>query len=543
MNRKYMVLATVSACLIVGSSCTTPTVPITQLDPKVYDDSQVIQLADKAAKRVDALSNSAFTTGINEFSGVRSARKFDLAVGAAPTGTTIALPAASDVALPDAPSFDPSIPAGSQLQELVRQQTDVLAYELLFQGDADAIAVDREVSLIRLDVSLNGYQKLGKDYRKFVVVSFEVEPKDSAQEDDFRLYLLAPEQSTVFARESLANATFNSLSGTLTAPILAGAGTASGNGRIQSALEEAFGSLYERPMQFAVYGESRLEANFAFGPQRKLVERSLLERWFLFKRKYAMHYEITPGPRDFYVAVIHPKGAEFVVKSGGNSTLNSSRVDGVVTDGNNYKAFPDFSPRVFTTLDLDKTPVPFPVFDKGSSAVVVDTEGEFSAIGARVFVGPNEIPRGNIDTLSRTALRVTIPGDARYGLFKDGALKLRVVDRTGRSFKDFDCKFHKVGKTVTAPPITASPTLVRKGETITFTSNSDAVDLNKLNEATFSNTFRVPADDMVFEPARPKAKAVKITLPNVGAASGVKIPVSLTFDGQPKPITVTLEAR
>jgi len=308
-----------SALLLLAAltSCAAPAVDVTVAEPKVYGDDQVLRTLARQRARLAPLAAGIRPGDYQERLGVGAEER---------TRTTLGVNLADPGApLPEAPGLDagprrawlgrrrpgvyypyppyprplqPGLTFNEQLRRRVEGAQLHSSYELLFLGDAALLDGKSRAALLRFDLSFNNYVDLG-GRRRFVVVEFLLRGK---QEDTprFSVYLLSPEYSAMVSQERALTRLVSEHAAQLLGS-WGGIGVTGSRGA-SSETRRDFEALLETPLQFAIYDSRAAPGGgtrfaFAFGPRRRLIERSDLNpvRWFGSSHEIA--YEVQPGPR------------------------------------------------------------------------------------------------------------------------------------------------------------------------------------------------------------------------------------------------------
>lgn len=302
------------------AGCAAPLVDVTVSEPKVYGDDQVLRTLAVQRARLLPLASGIRPGDYQESFGVRTDERtrttfgVNLADPDAPLpeppglgGEGRAVPhrlCTSSQALPAASlRLSASASARAYVQRAApsareRRATPLLMRELLFLGDARLLDRKSRAALLRFDLSFNNYVDLG-GRRRFAVVEFLVKGKKKGT-PRFSVYLLNPEYSAMVSQERALTRLVSEYAGQVLGS-WGGIGVTGSHGS-SSQVREDFEALLETPLQFAIY-DSREPAGggrqfaFAFGPRRRLHERSRLNpaRWF--GSNYEITYELQPGPR------------------------------------------------------------------------------------------------------------------------------------------------------------------------------------------------------------------------------------------------------
>jgi len=301
------------------AGCAAPLVDVTVSEPKVYGDDQVLRTLATQRARLGALADGVRPGDYQEAFGLRTEER---------TRTTLGVNLADpDAPLPEPPPLQGAQPRGwargrrhlasiyypyppyprplqpgltfnEQLRQRVGGAQLLSSYELLFLGDTRLLDRGSRAAILRFDLSFNNYVDLG-GRRQFAVVEFVVKGK-RAGTPRFSVYLLSPEYSSMVSQERALTRLVSEYAGQVLGS-WGGIGVTGSRGA-SSQTREDFEALLETPLQFAVY-DSREPAGggrrfaFAFGPRRRLHERSALNpaRWF--GANYDIAYELQPGPR------------------------------------------------------------------------------------------------------------------------------------------------------------------------------------------------------------------------------------------------------
>lgn len=306
--------------VVLLAGCAAPKVDVTVSEPKVYGDDQVLRTLATLRARLLPLAEGIQPGDYQEVFGFGSDER---------TRTTLGLNLADpDAPRPEPPSFDapgggrggpwsehhhrgvyypyppyprplqPGLTFAEQLRQRVAGSQLLSSYELLFLGDANLLDRRSRAALLRFDLSFNNYVDLG-GRRRFVVVELVVRPR-RAGTPRFSVYLLSPEYSAMVGQELALSRLVSEYAGQVLGS-WGGIGVTGSRGASSQTREE-FEALLETPLQFAVYDAREVPGGgrrfaFAFGPRRRLLERSTLDpaRWF--GSSYDIAYELQPGPR------------------------------------------------------------------------------------------------------------------------------------------------------------------------------------------------------------------------------------------------------
>jgi len=311
---------------------------ITVSSPKIYQDDRVLRILDERKKSLNEVVKTIQEKELQEISGVRQASKsVVLLKGQATEDAKVSAPdsiESQEIVLPAAPSLSDKmgLPFQSVLRKIAQRDQLITGMQLLYAGDIDVLDPDRQIILVRLDVSINDYIAGKSPWTKdtqFVTLGFKIETKEDNEAlhsrqntgkppqingmgnislTGPRVYALMPDYSSIVSLDSFVNSQLDRLVGQAAGKT----GTTGLQGALDSqrALEENLISVVEQPMQFAIYGSQENEFGFAFGPRRRIEKRSWWDPSGWFGNVYRINYEIEPGPRDVYALVTLPCSAK-----------------------------------------------------------------------------------------------------------------------------------------------------------------------------------------------------------------------------------------
>lgn len=313
-----MIRRLATSLVLVLAACAAPQVAeVTVSRPKVWGDDTVFRGLAERAQSMRALAAATPAPRLpQEQLAVRVDQADRLAFGA-----NVADPETAS-ALPEAPALPvdrdltvrvraeplPGLTWNESFRQLVDRGELVRGYEALFAGDAALLDRRARCVLLRFDVCFTNYLDLG-ERRRFVVVGFVIRGKGKPA-PRFDVYLLSPEYSAFASQEALTQTTVDQLALQLLGT-WGGTGVAGGWGTT-SAVRERLEAVLETPLQFGIPGprtedgEAAATFAFAFGPRRRLVERSPFNpaRWF--GSPWEMAYELQPGPRPCQALLVFP---------------------------------------------------------------------------------------------------------------------------------------------------------------------------------------------------------------------------------------------
>jgi hypothetical protein len=406
--------------------------------------------------------------------------------------------------------------------------------------------------------------------------------------DNIYVYTLAPEISSVVAKESLASAALTDLAAQLTG-IVSGA-NAQVSARLQRALQESMLTLMEYPVQFALYGEKANEFSFAFGPRRKLSKRNWFYRNILFMDPYKVEYFIGPGTRDCYALVVMPEGVltlqikvwvadnfgtfkpkpafvsekdkkpsldkmisdtEFVYR-----TLNNhqdKKQPNQCTDKNqpeNQQYQPTYIYELDTALKNAKDQpiasenpqaVPGYLYPKLSNTLLV-ISGNVVSPEMTVFVGPVAIPKEKIKILGRSRLLVTVEPDERLKnmLWNKTAEPIGVTlvspDRAIEKPETFKIELRDSIESPQKARAFFQPDTVRPGERVKLIRNDKSLNFEKIKAVVISS---MPPITEFHEKKKPEE--VEFSAPSKDIpAPGVPLTVDIIFEEGFSPHKISL---
>ncbi len=456
-------LAPCAAALLALAGCAIPTIDVTVSEPKVFGDDTVLRtLADQRA-RVRALASGIRPGDYQESFGVghvqATRRTISASLAEADDAAAAVLPATSGTSSETAPSglsghgaaqvgpgpggwgggypglgwappwggglllplVQPLMP-GLTFQEQLRQRVEasqlVSSYELLYLGDTRLLGPRSRAALLRFELSFNGYADLGSR-RRFVVVEFQARPKHE-RTPPFGVYLLSPEFSSMVSHEVALDRQVEEYAAQLLGS-WGGVGLSAGQGGRDERWRE-LESMLETPLQFAIYDGRRqpdgsVRFAFAFGPRRRLIERSTLNpsRWF--GSPYEIAYELQPGARTCQVLLLFRE----VDPHDPLDVVISVSCDGQLAAEEDIALASDPEDRP-VRLTLRKFEVACPAIERTPSSqleLVAGSPGDLLIDGgpngpafssaSQVFVGSLRIPAEGVELLGRGRLTVRVP--------------------------------------------------------------------------------------------------------------------------------------
>lgn len=290
---------------LVLSGCATERVDVTVAPPKVWGDDQVLRTLAGRARAVHAMGARSWGGDVQELldvhqaSASRTALTLDVARDATNTTSSTHGPGCScSLCLAALVALSRPVPGPSSAEAIRRRVEDLGqldGYELLFLGDTTFLGRRTRALLLRFDLTFRGYVDLG-DARRFVIVAFKVESATGPAATP-RVYQLSPSWQGQGSIETWGERESDELVASLL-----GTWSGVGLGGSYSSSDESDYRLQahvETPLQFALEPgrEDPFTFAFAFGPRRRIRERSVLSpaRWF--GGKYEVRYELDPGPR------------------------------------------------------------------------------------------------------------------------------------------------------------------------------------------------------------------------------------------------------
>jgi len=306
-------------CGLALASCASHTVDVGVSEPKVFGDDMVLRMLAEQRQRLGPLASGIRPGDYQESFVVRRTERSRTTLGlnlsdpgAAPPTPPAAggerarrrrpLPWVRRGLQPGVFYYPPPLQPGLTFEEQLRQRVHasrlLSTHGLLLHGSTRLLDRKSRAALLRFDLSFNTYADLG-GRRQFTVVEFVVRPK-RRDAPRFSVYLLSPEYSAMVSHEQSLNRLVSQHALQLLGS-WGGIGVTGSHGETTSVRED-FEALLETPLQFAVYDSREVEGGgkrfaFAFGPRRRLNQRSVLNpaRWFGSNHKIT--YELQPGPR------------------------------------------------------------------------------------------------------------------------------------------------------------------------------------------------------------------------------------------------------
>lgn len=427
--------------LLLLTACAPQVVPVTVGAPKVWGDDHVLASLAVRQREVRALAGRAALEAapVQESFAVRHDASSRLAAGLDLTGGN-----GGDAGeAPAAPSHprDCGCPRcarvvgapvrllaaelprslGPSSAELFAGQLDladlVASTERVAAGDATLLDRRSRAVLLRFDVCFNGHQELG-DRRGFVVVAFVVRarPGRDGHAPPFVVYRLAPEVRSLVTDEQLVDRAADEVS---VDALAAWGGTGlTGGWSSRDQLTRRFEAVLATPLQHGIYRSGASAAGddftfaFAFGPRRRLVERSLLNpaRWF--GDPFVVAHELLPGPRSCEAVLVfrdvdpdEPLELAVSVHCDGElvseERLDVTRALGRPLDTFQVRCPAEGGPRGARRVALVPTATTDALLDAGESGAV------FSQ-ASRVLVGPVAIPAADVQLVGRGRLALRV---------------------------------------------------------------------------------------------------------------------------------------
>lgn len=443
MTRALVLLA------LIASGCTAAVADITVSEPKVYGDDQVLRVLAARGRALRRVAGRIEGADVQEVYGVStdSHKRTTLGANLLDPATPVN-PAPPGRGRTHHHQWFRSYPYGGhpytygdhsnrptpglsynhKLRKEIDKGQHVSAYELLYLGDTRLLDRGARIALLRFEVSFNNYLDLGGQ-RKFAVVRFRIRGKKKP-DPKFHVYLLSPDYSSLVSRESLRTRVVNDYA----AQILGAYGgigvTGSHGGR--TSLRELFEAAMETPLQFAIYGSRKKKAQndftfaFAFGPRRRLHQRSLLNpaRWF--GAAHELTYEIQPGPRSCHALLVFPKvdpkkSVELVVSVFHDGHLLAEEEINMRTAlRQDTKARTTFTVNCPPPRALERTKV-ITILPHAAThfLLVSDRSGPTFTQESVVFLGPVALTRKDVRVLGRGRLLVRVsPSSALLALWR-----------------------------------------------------------------------------------------------------------------------------
>lgn len=433
-----MRLLAVALALVLGG-CASQTVDVGVSEPKVFGDDMVLRMLAEQRERLGPLASGIRPGDYQESYGVRHDERSRTTLGLnlsdphAPPPTPPAVEGERRRRGPAQPwrwvrrglrsalfYYPPPLLPGLTFEEQLRQRVHasrlLSTHGLLLHGSTKLLDCKSRAALLRFDLSFNTYVDLG-GRRQFTVVEFVVKPKRK-DAPRFSVYLLSPEYSAMVSHERSLNRMVSQHALQLLGS-WGGIGVTGSQGETTSVRED-FEALLETPLQFAVYDSREVRGGgkrfvFAFGPRRRLSQRSVLNpaRWF--GANHEISYELQPGPRTCEALLVFEDVA-------GNAPVELEV--SVFADG---RLVAEDDVDVARALRRGRRPVrtfnvrcPTPQPDASTKAVRVDPsvttdvmlsagqDGPTFTPESQVFVGRTLVPSADVQVLGRGRLAVRV---------------------------------------------------------------------------------------------------------------------------------------
>ena len=419
----------------VASGCAAPTVPVTVSAPKVWGDDQVVRTLAERYAEVRSLARGASARGFQELVDVRQDEATRIGAALDLTGQGEAQPVPAHEAGCSCPRClalvlgtlrpQPIPSTAEQLQERIDQSDLVVSHELVALGDSTLADPRSRAVLLRFDVCFHGFVDLGSR-RRFVIVAFVVRGRHGPT-PRFEVYRLTPEMRSIFADERLRDRQADELD--LQALGAWGGVGLTGGYSSRDQLEQRFEAALTTPLQFAIYrgrggqDEGPFTFAFAFGPRRRLVERSAFSPTRWFGSELEIGYELQPGPRACEALLVFPDldpsvPLDLAVSVFCDGTLVAEEdVDVARALGRPLDTFDVRCPGVVPPQATTRV-VLVPL--AGGDLLLDAGAGSFSA-ASRVFLGPQAVPAADAQLLGRGRLAVRVrPSAALAALLAQG---------------------------------------------------------------------------------------------------------------------------
>jgi hypothetical protein len=456
LNSMRLSLSSLLTLFFLGG-CATPTPYITFSEPKVYSNDQVVAALNSQYRKLQDVADKLTANDLQSVFAIKQATQLDTNISASPAGPAgspaVAAPGKIDsgnidltkLTIPDA---NTGLSYSASLRKRMNDAWEVMGRSLYLSGD-QSLKRASNVILVRFDVGINNYIPADAffDTKRFAYIKFTVTRDKNKKEtdEDITIYSLEPDFNSTVSKESLITDSLENYQGE--AGGSNGAINAQGAFRYQRALDEAFQTLVEEPMQFAVYGSTKNEFGCALGPMRKVVKRSWINPARIFGDKYRIDYIIEPGVRQCYALIVLEEGSidQLKIKP---SYYRRSFMDesnwGPSTESNKCKDIPSqaechlgvyvkvinitdktlgqfmwgdpWSTETMKTIavpPISRTKIAKiigsdKIFPKVTSTLLVSTSLALSP-DTKVSVGPAEVAPSDIEILGRNLLRVTLP--------------------------------------------------------------------------------------------------------------------------------------
>jgi len=462
---------------------------ITMPKPKVYTDDQVLKTFSERRTAIRDTVKGISTDTIQELLRVKQQSQTTINVSTTPAGSATpsststppslpSLPALSDISTPN--NF--GLTAESSLRKRIALDQNITAYELLYLGDNDLLSKDKQVVLVRIDLSVRNFTRVKSflGYPQFVLVGFSAMVR-SALDDEFSnvgvsVYALEPEFTSVVAQESLLSSRVENYAAQALAPYQGG--TITGSGAYQRSFEEGLLSLVEMPLQYSIYTNDPNRFAFAFGPRRRINKRSWINPQRIFGETYDIQYELEPGSRSVYALLVLPNDAEeiqlaayvhheFVTKDlmltgevltplkTGIGQAESIAKQPAYKGQAEFVCGTDSDCHSFNIPILRSSTVPHAsditpkVLYAGVANQFFITHTEPITSETEVFIGSVSVPKSNVTVLGRYRLKVSLPNskemddaikNAQGGIITNQEVILVTPDRDWKSVGKIDLR-------------------------------------------------------------------------------------------------------
>ncbi len=442
----FIMMKTLLPGLLLLTACAPQVVPVTVGAPKVWGDDHVLASLAERQREVRALGGRAAleaapvqeSFAVRHDGSSRLSAGLDLSGGSGGDGEEPAPPShARDCGCPRCArvlTVELPRPLGPSSAELFASQLDladlVASTERVAAGDATLLDRRSRAVLLRFDVCFNAHQDLG-DRRGFVVVAFVVRARPGADghAPRFVVYRLAPEVRSIVSDEQLVDSATDEVS--LDALAAWGGTGLTGGWSSRDRLARRFETVLATPLQHGIYRSGASSSGddftfaFAFGPRRRLVERSLLNpaRWF--GAPFVVAHELAPGPRSCEAVLVfqevdedEPLELAVSVHCDGElvteERLDLTRALGRPLDTFQVRCPAEGAPRGTRRIALVPSATTDALLDAGESGAVFSQS-------SRVLVGPVAIPPTDVQLVGRGRLALRVrPTTALAALARQG---------------------------------------------------------------------------------------------------------------------------
>lgn len=609
------VLLGVCVCVLPILSLSCRQLYVSAGNPKVYNDGQTRLMMDKLYEEVRSDLPASTIKALKEYLDVQQERWWKNKLIVKPPTTTLTDTEPRDYVFQletrQRGDYDDSTLSRSfstSLRDKIKENQDAVSYEMLYMGDARFLDSEKSVYLLRVDLTLLcGYSHWDlldnwfSPEKEYAMINFEFASpsRSSISDTQMEVYALAPEYSSVVAKESLLSLGVNDLD-------LHGGGNIKGvdvEGRmnLKRQLQEFYATLAETPTFFSIprskdsferararndeivsveiqndksnpkffwapfdflgiksswnwlfnykrtptYKYSGIGYSFAFGPQRRLLKRSLLNPRRIFDQPYTLEYLYVPTTSDCYALLVVDKNlpSKEIVLSVTVYRYFDSFCDGFDWGwscdlvGNYLLKFKESATYSLSANEMSSSPkIINPFVD---STVIAKTETYPLSPATIVTVAGENIPSENIRIINRHKMKVTVPASKLTQAIAKNDVKTTkvetvtlVVATPGVSGEPITAELQLSKVEVKAEKqavLSYSPNHGRVGETLTIKSaDTGKCDLSKVTELRLGNKT-ITACDKKINPKDKKCGELSFIIPE-SPSSDIAAELDLTLD-------------